>query len=102
MAQTYEGRHQRRNGNGDLRSHANHVREDVATLQKDLSQLRSDLGGLIAMQWRAAGEQMNSGVNYMSEQVRTRPVASIGVAATAGLLAGLALASMNGRSHARR
>ena len=98
MAQHYEGRRERRSSNG---AHASHVREDMAALQKDFSKLRSDLGTLAAMQWRSMSDRVNSGVSYVGEQVRTRPIASIGLAAGAGLLAGIALA-MNGRAQNRR
>lgn len=102
MAQHYEGRRERRSSNGALSSHASHVREDMAALQKDFSKLRSDIGTLAAMQWRTMGDRVNSGVSYVGEQVRTRPMASIGLAAGAGLLAGIALVAMNGRAQNRR
>ena len=102
MAHSYEGRRDRRTSNGALSSHATDVREDVVTLQKNLSKLSSDLGTLAALQWRSVGENVNSGVTYVGEQVRTRPIASIGIAAGAGLLAGIALVSMNGRGQNRR
>ena len=98
MAESLENR-RRRNGH-DVRAQAIHVREDVDTLRKDVSQLRSDLGDLVAMQWSDLGERVSGGARYVGEQVRTRPIASVGAAAGAGLLAGLVLASMaNGRNH---
>jgi hypothetical protein len=97
MAQAYEGRRQRRGENGSMRSHGKHVREDMATLQDGLSQLRSDLGDLAALQWHALSDRVNGGVHYVGEQVRIRPLTSLGLAAGAGLLAGIALINMNGR-----
>ena len=91
MAQAYEGRHSRR---GDARRA--HVREDMASLQEDLSRLRSDLSEMAAHQWNALGERVNGGAHYVGEQVRNRPGASLGLAVGAGLLAGIALANMNG------
>lgn len=85
--------------NGKLRAHANHVRADVAALQSDLAQLRSDVGTLVTMQWRALGNQLNDGVTYVGEQIRTRPVASLGVAAGVGMLAALIVSSLNRRRH---
>ena len=58
MAQPYEGRRERRSSNG---AHANHVREDMAALQKDFSKLRSDLGTLAAMQWRSMSDRFAAG-----------------------------------------
>ena len=95
MAQAYEGRHRRRSGNDSP------ARESIATLQKDLSQLRSDLGEMAAHQWSALGERVNGGAHYVGEQVRSRPGASLGLAVGAGLLAGIALANMNGRARRR-
>lgn len=98
MAQAYEGRHRRRSGNGSSRGH---VRENMATLQKDLSQLRSDLGEMAVLQWHGLGERVNGGAHYVGEQVRARPGASLGLAVGAGLLAGIALANMNGNARRR-
>jgi ElaB/YqjD/DUF883 family membrane-anchored ribosome-binding protein len=97
MAQAFEGRQRR--DNGSLRSHASHVREDMATLQKDIGQLRNDLGALVALQWNALGERVSGGAAYVGEQVRTRPIAALGVAAGIGFLAGYALMSANSRKH---
>ncbi|MGQ0532776.1 MAG: hypothetical protein ACT4OF_08825 [Caulobacteraceae bacterium] len=89
MAQAYETRH-RRNGAIDLR-------EDVTTLQKDLSQLTNDIGNLITLQWNGLGEHVNGGLARVGKQVRARPIAAVGVAAGVGLLAGLALSMLNRR-----
>ena len=91
------GRH-----NGALRTQADHVREDIGALQKDMSQLRSDVSELIALQWRTLGDQVGGGAAYVEEQVKTRPLAVLGLAAGAGILTGLALASLGGRQTERR
>ena len=92
MAQAYELRHRRHN-NGSIK----HLREDVTSLQKDLSALTNDLGDLIALQWNGLGKRVNGGVAQMGEQVRTHPLASVGVAAGAGLLVGLAISLLSSR-----
>jgi ElaB/YqjD/DUF883 family membrane-anchored ribosome-binding protein len=98
MAQAYESRTRR---NGALRTHAKSVRDDVSTLQKDFSQLRNDLGTLAAMQWSDLRGRTNDSARYVGEQVRQHPATAIGIAAGAGLLAGLALSAMgNGRTRA--
>jgi hypothetical protein len=96
MAQLYERR------NGALRAQTDHVREDIGALQKDMSQLRSDLSELIALQWRSLGDSVGGGAAYVEEQVKTRPLAVLGLAAGAGIVAGLALASFGGRQRERR
>ena len=96
MAQLYERR------NGALRTQTDQVREDIGALQKDMSQLRSDVGELIALQWRTLGDSVGGGAAYIGEQVKTRPLASLGLAAGAGIMTGLALASLSGRPTERR
>lgn len=99
MADSIESR-RRRNGNHELRTQADHVREDMDALGKDVSQLQSDLGALVAMQWRDLGARVGGGTRYVGEQVRSHPITTIGAAAGVGLIAGLALASMGkGRNH---
>lgn len=93
MAQAFETRH-RRNG-GSVR----HLREDVTTLQKDLSQLTGDVGNLISAQWNGLGQRVSGGAAYVGEQVRAHPVAAIGMAAGLGFVAGIAISAMN--SHSR-
>ena len=57
MAQAYETRH-RRNGAIDLR-------DDMATLQKDLSHLTDDIGSIFTQKWNAAGERVNGGSSQL-------------------------------------
>lgn len=98
----------RRNGNGSMRSHAKHVRDDMITLQKDLSQLKGDMSSMFGAQVdvlskRASAigedalERFNTGRTYVEERVQERPFAAIGVAAGAGLLAGLLLGAFSRR-----
>ncbi len=86
MAQAYETRH-RRNGAIDLR-------EDMSTLGKDFSHLTDDLGAMFSQKWNAAGEQVNGGIKRVGKEVRARPFAAIGVAAGAGLLAGVLVTAL--------
>ena len=86
MAQAYETRH-RRNGAIDLR-------DDMTTLQKDFSQLTGDIGKTIAARWDGLGEQVNDGAAKVGKQVRAHPIAAVGVAAGAGLLAGVLAAGL--------
>lgn len=86
MAQTYETRQRRSNGQ------IKHLREDVTTLQKDFSKLGDDLSGLIKTELNSVTQRVSGGVSYMKEQVQERPFAAVGVAAGVGLLAGLVLA----------
>src|SRR5690348_11435739 len=68
----YEGRQRR---NGSLRAQADHVREDISALQKDMSQLRSDFGELVSLQWRTIGDRVEGSAAYVGDQVKTRPLA---------------------------
>ncbi len=86
MAQAYETRH-RRNGAIDLRG-------DMSTLQKDLSQLTDDIGGVITQRWNGIGERVNEGATKVGKQVRAHPIAAVGVAAGAGLLAGVLVSAL--------
>jgi ElaB/YqjD/DUF883 family membrane-anchored ribosome-binding protein len=92
MAQAHEMRNRRHN-NGSIK----HLREDVTSLQKDLSALTNDLGDLLTAQWNGIGKRVDGGVSYVGDQVRTHPLAAVGIAAGAGLLAGLAISLLNGR-----
>jgi len=86
MAQAYETRH-RRNGSIDLR-------DDMATLSKDLSHLTDDIGSIFTQKWNAAGERVNGGFKRVGKEVRARPFAAIGTAAGAGLLAGVLVTAL--------
>lgn len=81
MAQAYETRH-RRNGAIDLR-------DDMTALKKDFSQLTDDLGGVLTERWNGAGKRFNEGAARVGKQVRAHPIAALGAAAGAGLLAGV-------------
>ena len=99
MAEALEGRQRR---NGPMRRRTGHVRDDISALQKDLGKLSSDLGDLAGAQWNDLRERMDEGVGYVSDQVRTHPVTAVGLAAGAGLLAGLALGAMTNGGERRR
>jgi ElaB/YqjD/DUF883 family membrane-anchored ribosome-binding protein len=86
MAQAYETRH-RRNGAIDLR-------DDMATLQKDFSHLTDDIGSIFTQKWNAAGERVNGGIKRVGKEVRARPLAALGAAAGAGLLAGVLVTAL--------
>ncbi len=86
MAQAYETRH-RRNGAIDLR-------DDVATLQKDFAQLTGDIGKSMASRWDGLGERVNDSAAQVGKRVRAHPIAAVGVAAGAGLLAGVLAAGL--------
>lgn len=91
MAQPMEHRQRR---NGSHHAGAGHVREDISALQRDIGKLSTDLSALAASQWSALNERVNGGVESVSEGVRTRPIAALGLAAGIGLVAGYALAAM--------
>jgi len=87
MAQAYETR-QRRNG------HTIDLRDDMAALKKDFSQLTDDLGGVITQRWNGIGERVNEGAAKVGKQVRAHPIAAVGVAAGAGILTGLLVSAL--------
>ncbi len=87
MAQAYETRH-RRNGS------AIDLRDDMSALKKDFSQLTDDLGGVITERWNSAGKQFNEGAAKVGKQVRAHPMAAVGAAAGAGLLAGVLISAL--------
>ena len=86
MAQAYETRH-RRNG-------AINLRDDMTTLKKDFSQLTDDLGSAITQRWNGIGERVNESAARVGKQVRAHPIAAVGVAAGAGLLAGVLVSAL--------
>ena len=88
MAHAYETRH-RRNGNAAI-----NLRDDMTTLQKDFSQLTEDIGSAITQRWNGIGERVNDGAAKMGKQVRAHPIAAVGVAAGAGLLAGVLVTAL--------
>lgn len=88
MAQAQETRH-RRNGNGAI-----DLRDDMAALRKDFSQLTDDLGSAFTQKWNGVGERVNEGINRAGKQVRARPLAAVGAAAGAGLLAGVLITAL--------
>lgn len=90
MAHAFETRNHRRNGAIDLR-------DDVTTLQKDISQLTGDIGDLIQLRWKDVRKRVDGGAAQVGKQVRAHPIAAVGVAAGAGLLAGALVASLTKR-----
>ena len=86
MAHAYETRH-RRNGAIDLR-------DDMATLQKDISQLTGDIGDLISLRAKDVRKRVDGGGAQVGKSVRAHPIAAVGVAAGAGLLAGVLAAGL--------
>lgn len=86
MAHAYETRH-RRNGAIDLR-------DDVTTLQKDFSQLTGDIGDLISLRFKDVRKRVDGGAAQVGKSVRAHPIAAVGVAAGAGLLAGVLAAGL--------
>ncbi len=88
MAHAYETRH-RRNGNGAI-----DLRDDMTALQKDFSRLTEDLGATITQRWNGIGERVNDGAAKVGKQVRAHPIAAVGVAAGAGLLAGALITAL--------
>jgi ElaB/YqjD/DUF883 family membrane-anchored ribosome-binding protein len=94
----------RRNGiaRGALRARTNDVLGDFAELRKDMGKLAEAATKAARGEVRTAGQRLerlgrdmraraSEGVNYVSEQVRARPGAAIGVSLGAGLLLGLLL-----------
>lgn len=85
MTRAFETR-RRRNGEVNLR-------DDMAALQKDFSQLTGDVGSVITQKWDGVGERFNQGAARVGKEVRAHPLAAVGIAAGAGLLIGLAAAA---------
>lgn len=86
MAHAYETRH-RRNGAIDLR-------DDMSTLGKDFSQLTDDIGSIFTQKWNGFGERVDGGIKAAAKEVRARPLAAVGAAAGAGLLAGVLITAL--------
>lgn len=116
MAHAYEssGR-QRRNGvaRGALKSRADDVLEDIVELRKDVGKLADAAGKAARAEVSMTGERIeklgrtlrsranesakylreraDDGVGYVSDQVRERPGAAIGLSIGVGMLIGFAL-----------
>lgn len=106
MAQSMEMRSRsKRNGaaRDSVKARANDVMEDFAELRRDMS-LLADAAAKSATNevrhtrerisnlGRSLRERTETGAEYLSERVRERPAAAIGVSLGAGLLIGLLLA----------
>jgi ElaB/YqjD/DUF883 family membrane-anchored ribosome-binding protein len=106
MAQAMNENHARTKRNGSarsaLKSSANDVLEDFEELRKDVAKLadaakkaaRSEVkhaGAHIGEIGRGLRGRAEERVSYVSEQVRERPAAAVGVSLGVGLLLGLLL-----------
>lgn len=106
MAQAHEtiGRH-KRNGvaRGALRARTNDVLEDFAELRKDMGRLAEAANKAARSEVRHAGDHLarvgknlrtraGQSTAYVSERVRERPIAAVGVTLGAGLVLGMLLA----------
>lgn len=106
MAQTMDIRtRSKKNGaaRDALKARASDVMDDFAELRKDMSRLADAAGKTARGEVRDAGQRLrnlgrqiadraHTGADYVSAQVRNRPVAALGASLGAGLLIGLLLA----------
>ena len=106
MAQSFESTsYGKRNGaaRGALKSTAEDVIEDIAELRRDVAKLAEAAGHAAKVEVSTAGARIDhlkrrmrgraeDGVNYLSEHVRERPAAAMGVAMGVGLILGMAFA----------
>ncbi|MBN8605332.1 MAG: hypothetical protein J0L81_00285 [Caulobacterales bacterium] len=106
MAQAFENVRNKRNGAAReaVRARANDVMEDFAELRKDVGRLADAAGKAARVEMKHTGTRLGSirselgaraqdGASYVTEQVRARPAAAVGVSLGAGLLLGLLLSA---------
>lgn len=88
--------------NGALRARTDDVMHDFVELKKDMAKLADAATKAVRREVRSAKEQLSdvrhsieeraqNGIDTVSGQVRERPLAALGIAAGAGLTAGLLL-----------
>ncbi len=106
MAQGFETARHKRNGaaRDAVRARANDVMADFAELRKDIGRLADAAGKAARAEVKHTGARLGSirtelgaraqnGASYVTEQVRARPAAAVGVSLGAGLLLGLLLSA---------
>jgi len=104
MPQVHEDSRGKRNGRARdaLRARAGDVMDDFSELQKDMSRLASAANKATRAEVHSAGKRLEdigrkmrgratSGVSYLGDQVRSRPLATMGATLGAGLALGLLL-----------
>src|SRR5262245_36922266 len=100
------GRGSRRNGamRGALKARTNDVIGDFTALRKDMGRLADAATKAARTEMRSTGKRLErfgrdmrtratDGAHYVSENVRARPAAALGISLGAGLLIGMLLAS---------
>ena len=104
MPQVHEDTRGRRNGRAReaLKARATDVMDDFSTLQRDMSRLASAANKATRAEVHSAGKRLEnigrqmrqrtaSGISYVGDQVRSRPLATMGATLGAGLALGLFL-----------